>query len=61
MIKIVTNSRGSGDWVIVEQDGEELFAGHRVTNLEVASLLEQLGHEVDLVEIDDTQLNEGMY
>ena len=61
MIKIITNSMGSGDWLIVEQNGSELFSGHRVTTMELLSILEQLGHETDFVELTDEQLEEGAY
>ena len=61
MIKIVTNNLGSGDWVVVKQGDETLFEGHRVTTLELVSLLEQLGHATDLVEVDDEQMEEGAY
>jgi hypothetical protein len=61
MIKVITNSMGSGDWLIVEQNGSELFSGHRVTTMELLSILEQLGHETDFVELTDEQLEEGAY
>lgn len=61
MIKIISNSLGSGDWVVVKDKTEVLFEGHRVTTLELASLLELLGHEVDLVDVTDTQMEEGAY
>jgi hypothetical protein len=61
MIKVITNSMGSGDWLIVEQNGSELFSGHRITTMELLSILEQLGHETDFVELTDEQLEEGAY
>ncbi len=61
MIKVITNSMGSGDWLIVEQNGSELFSGHRVTTMELLSILEQLGHKTDFVELTDEQLEEGAY
>ena len=61
MIKVITNSRGSGDWTVVKQGNETLFEGHRVTNMELASILEQLGHETDIVEVTDEQMDEGAY
>ena len=66
MIRIITNNLGSGDWTIVKlgdryEDGDELFSGHRVTPLDLQLILQNLGHQCELVEIDDTQLDEGMY
>ena len=62
MINIVTNSEGSGDWITVLGPGrEELFAGHRITALELASILEQLGLETDLVPVTDEQMEKGDY
>ena len=61
MINIITNNLGSGDWVIVRNGMEELFSGHRITPLELLSILEQLGHDTDLIEIDDEQMEEGLY
>jgi hypothetical protein len=45
MIKIITNSLGSGDWIIVEQNGSELFSGHRITTKLVEKLQEHFGVE----------------
>lgn len=65
MIKVVINSLGSGDWITVQTVGqlgfEELFSGHRITPLELASILEQLGHKTDIVEVTDEQMEEGDY
>ena len=61
MIKIITNSLGSGDWVVVQNSDEELFSGHRVSPMELSSILEQLGLETDLVEVTDEQMEEGAY
>ena len=61
MIRIITNSQGSGDWTVVKQGDETLFEGHRVTTMELASILEQLGHETDIVDVTDEQMEEGAY
>ena len=61
MIKVITNSMGSGDWIVVEQNGSELFSGHRISVMELLSILEQLGHETDFVELTDEELEEGSY
>ena len=61
MIKIITNSMGSGDWVVVKNGDETLFEGHRISILELSSILEQLGHETDLVETTDEEMEEGAF
>ena len=65
MIRVVTNSNGSGDWVVVQNGGrdgfEDLFSGHRITPLELASILEQLGHQVDVVAVTDEEMEENDY
>lgn len=63
MINVITNSMGSGDWVAVRdtKTGSILFEGHRITPMELASILEQLGHETDLVALTDEEMEEGTY
>ena len=63
MIKVVTNSLGSGNWIIVlGHNDSELFAGHRVTARDLQEILNIVDSKgCELVEIDDTQLDEGMY
>jgi hypothetical protein len=61
MIKVITNGMGSGDWIVVKQNGSELFSGHRITPMELLSILEQLGLETDFVELTDEELEEGSY
>lgn len=61
MIKVITNSLGSGDWITVKNGSETLFEGHRVTALELASIFEQLGHETDVVNVTDEEMEEGVF
>jgi pyruvate/2-oxoglutarate dehydrogenase complex dihydrolipoamide dehydrogenase (E3) component len=63
VINIVINSLGSGDWIVVKDTESDavLFEGHRITPLEFASILEQLGTAVDIVEVTDEQMEEGAY
>lgn len=60
MISVITNSLGSGDWIVVrdEDESEVLFSGHRITPLELAGILEQLGHNTDFVGVTDEQMEE---
>ena len=58
MINIVFNSNGSGDWVVVEKDGQELFSGHRVSPMDLGAILEQLGLETDLIAVTDEEMEE---
>ncbi len=63
MIKVVTNSLGSGDWVTVKGlAGEVLFEGHRITALDLADILSHtVEAHIDLVEVTDEQMEEGAY
>ena len=61
MINIVSNSNGSGDWVVVEKDGEELFSGHRIGPMDLSAILEQLGLETDLIAVTDEEMEERDY
>lgn len=63
MIKVVTNSLGSGDWVaVLGHSGSELFAGHRVGARELQEILDIVSRDgCELVEVDDEQLEEGQY
>lgn len=61
MIKVITNSKGSGNWITVTDDKGDLWYGHSVNALNLAYILAQAGVEVEFVEVDDTQLDEGLY
>lgn len=63
MIKVVTNSLGSGNWItVLGHSGSELFAGHRVSARDLQEILNIVSRDgCELVEVDDTQLDEGMY
>lgn len=61
MIKVVTNSLGSGDWITVLDDKGDLWGGHSIRARELANILALAGLEVELVEVDDTQLDEDLY
>ena len=61
MIKVVTNSLGSGNWITVLDDKGDLWGGHSINARELANIFALAGVEVEFVEVDDTQLNEGLY
>ena len=52
-MKLITNSLGSGDWLVVQDDqGNELFSGHRVDIFALADLL-----SAELIELNDEEMN----
>lgn len=63
MIKVVTNSLGSGDWItVLGHSGSELFAGHRVGARELQEILNIVSRDgCELIEVTDEQLEEGAY
>ena len=61
MISIITNSLGSGDWVVIRQGTETLYEGHRPSIWELAAIFERLGHSSGIVECTDEQIEEGTY
>lgn len=61
MIEIIVKSNGFEDLVVVRQGENELFSGYRITSLELSSILEQLGHETDIISVYNTQLEEGLF
>lgn len=61
MIKVVTNNLGSGNRITIADDKGDLWGGHKITANDLVEILKMLNVEVDLLEVDDTQLDEGMY
>lgn len=65
MIRVITNSMGSGDWVVVQSGGrdgfETLHEGHRIEPSDLVGLLRLAGIQAELVEVTDEQLEEGEY
>lgn len=59
MIKIVTNSMGSGDWIYIKHDDGVVFEGHRLSVRDLQELLQLIGHQVEIVEVTDEQMEEG--
>ena len=63
MIKVVTNSLGSGDWITVKGHCDEvLFEGHSAGAQDIVDILNSLlDCGAELVETTDEQLEEGEY
>lgn len=60
MIKVITNSMGSGDWVVVQgHSGSTIFSGHRVGVHELKEILDIVSRSgCELIEVNDTELEE---
>ena len=61
MIRIITNSLGSGDWTVIKNGQGTLFEGHRPSNYELAAIFEQMGYTAGVIECTDEQMEEGTY
>ena len=63
MIKVVTNSLGSGDWITVLGNNDtEIFSGHRVGARELQEILNIVSRDgCELIEVNDEQMEEGTY
>lgn len=42
-VKIITNGNGSGDWVVVEIDGQRFYEGHSIRHDTVVDIIRELG------------------
>ena len=66
MIKVVTNSLGNGDWVVVKFGDEVLFEGHRIAPQDFVDIFNGLGDAgrsavARVIEVTDEQMEEGEY
>jgi hypothetical protein len=64
MIKVITNSNGSGDWITVRDTntGETLFDGHRISAQDLVDILSFDGSmEAELIEVTDEEMEEGVF
>lgn len=60
MIKIFTNTLGSGDWIYIKDtQGRVLFEGHGIGIGDLKWMLQQLGHDTEIHEISDERMEEG--
>ncbi len=60
MIKVIVNSLGTGDWIVVQgHSGSTLFSGHVVGARELQEILDIVSRSgCELIEVTDEQLNE---
>lgn len=60
MIKVITNSLGSGDWItVLGHSGSTLFSNHGITARVLAELLNIVSRDgCELIEVTDEQLEE---
>jgi hypothetical protein len=60
MIKVITNSLGSGDWIVVQGlSGSTLFSGHRVGARDLQEILNIVSRSgCELIDVTDEQLEE---
>lgn len=60
MIKVVTNSLGSGDWItVLGLSGTTLFSGHSVSAQDLQEILNVVARSgCELIEVTDEQLEE---
>lgn len=63
MIKVVTNSLGSGDWItVLGHSDTEIFSGHRVGARELQEILNIVSRDgCELIEVTDEEMEEGTY
>ena len=59
MVKVITNSNGSGDWIrVIDSNNELVYDAHRITPFDLVMVLQNLGIQTKLVEVDDEQMEE---
>ena len=60
MIKVIANSLGSSDWIVVQGlSGSELFSGHRVNARDLRDILDIVSRiGCELIEVTDEQMEE---
>ena len=62
MIKVITNSLGSGDWITVLQGENILFEGHKIGPQDLVDIIDSITFESgQLIEVTDEQMEEGEY
>ncbi len=62
-IQVITNSNGSGDWVVVKYGTDTIFEGHRIGPMDLVDIINNFYREdgAELVEVTDEQMEEGAY
>ena len=63
MIKVITNSLGSGDWITVLGNNDtEIFSGHSVSARDLQEILNIVSPDgCELIEVSDEEMEEGAY
>lgn len=55
-VKVITNSLGSGDWIMIRANDELLHSNHRVEPYDLVMILQNLGLHAELVEVTDEEM-----
>ena len=56
-VKVITNSLGSGDWVMVRATNDEVVhSNHRIEPYDLVMILQNLGVDAELVEVTDEEM-----
>lgn len=60
MIKVITNSLGSGDWItVLGHSGSTIFSGHRVGAHDLKEILDIVSRDgCELIDVTDEQMEE---
>lgn len=63
MIKVITNSLGSGDWItVLGHNDTEIFSGHRVGAHELQEIINIISSDgCELISVTDEEMEEGVY
>jgi len=58
MLKIITNSKGSGDWIVVLNTyGTVIYQGHSINHRDLYDILKQvIGEQCELREVTDDEI-----
>ena len=61
MLRVITNSLGSGDWItVLGLAGEVIFDGHSAGAQDIVDILNAVvGQGAELIECTDEQMEEG--
>jgi hypothetical protein len=58
MIKVITNSLGSGDWIHIKDGNHTIFEGHRLGVQDLVLVLGRFAN-AKLIELTDEEMEEG--
>ena len=59
-VEIITNSKGSGDYIVVTCNEERVFEGHRITATDLAYIIESTDgfSELSVSNVTDEEMEE---